>query len=81
VYILRRCQNEVYGGELDFDHHYDKMAERKSEYPYHYDFDSGRYYEHEDRLQIDDYYREMWRQNIERREELSTSHCMLARVS
>jgi hypothetical protein len=80
IYILGRCQNEIYGGDLDSEHYYDEMVERELEYPYDPDFDSGRYYEHEDRLQIDDDYREMWRQNIERREKLNTSHRTLARA-
>ncbi|GFF40640.1 hypothetical protein IFM51744_04534 [Aspergillus udagawae] len=79
IYILSKCQNEVYGGDLDSEHYYDEMAERELEYPYDPDFDSERYYEHEEKLHIDDDYREIWRQNLERREELNTRHRTLAR--
>lgn len=48
-----------------------KRRREALEYPYDPDFDGESYYEHEDRLQIDDGYREMWRRNMQIRDELA----------
>lgn len=71
---LLKCQNEIYGGDLHSGNYYDQRAEEELEYPYDPDFDSERYYEHEDRLQIDDDYREMWSGNMQSREERGISY-------
>lgn len=65
---LVRCQDQT-SRDLHSGNYYDQKAEEALEYPYDSDFDSEDYYEHEDRLQIDDSYREMWRRNMQRRED------------
>ncbi|KAB8256770.1 hypothetical protein BDV32DRAFT_128488 [Aspergillus pseudonomiae] len=67
---LARCQDEI-SRDLHSENYYDQKAEEALEYPYDPDFDSESYYEHEDRLQIDDGYREMWRRNMQIRDELA----------
>ena len=50
------------------------MADRALEWPYDPDFQSEHYYEHQDRLEIDEDYAEMTMHNAELREDQDRIH-------
>ena len=74
IAILDKCTAEVEDGDLSAQNYYDDMAERALEWPYDPDFQSEHYYEHQDRLEIDEGYAEMTRHNAELREDQDRRH-------
>lgn len=72
--IAEECYNEAakYSGKLHADHYFVPLEETYLQSPYDPDFESEEYYEHENRLEIDEGYAKMWRRNEELREEAST---------
>jgi hypothetical protein len=64
------CQEEASGGgALAAERYFIEVDERALVWPYDPDFESEQYYEHEDRLQLDEDYAEMTRHNANIREE------------
>lgn len=74
IAILDKCMVEVEDGDLSAQDYYDDSAERALEWPFDSDFQSEQYYEHQDRLEIDESYAEMARHNAELREDQDRRH-------
>ena len=58
VKILEACLVQAYSGNLHVDDYFTSLYEANLESPYDPDFESEAYYEHENRLQVDDGYAE-----------------------
>ena len=58
VKILEACLVQAYSGNLQVDDYFTSLYEANLKSPYDPDFDSEAYYEHENRLQVDDGYAE-----------------------
>lgn len=69
--ILEHCYRESLqtSGTLNFDDYAASLDETYLEWPYDPDFESEAYYEHENRLQVDEVYANTFRSNRERKAE------------
>ena len=69
IAILDKCIAKVNDGDLAAEEYYMEVDERALEWPYDPDYESEQYYEHENRLAIDESYAEMSRYNANIRED------------
>ncbi|KAF7136918.1 hypothetical protein CNMCM5793_006580 [Aspergillus hiratsukae] len=69
--ILEICYNQALhtSGTLHSDDYFIPLGEASLEWPYDPDFESEEYYEHEERLAVDDGYAEVFRVRCERKSE------------
>ncbi|KAK7219188.1 hypothetical protein V2G26_007191 [Clonostachys chloroleuca] len=67
---VEECYNQAIRpfGELQSDDYFISLDEACPEWPYDPAFESEEYYEHENRLDVDEHYAELWRRNAELRE-------------
>lgn len=65
--ILQCCSKEL-DGDLDIEDYYSEIAEIGLESPYDPDFNAEQYYEHQDRIEVDEDYAQMARENAELKE-------------
>lgn len=69
VKILEACYNQALSGDLHVDNYFAPLYETSLESPYDPDFESEAYYEHENRLQVDDGYAKAENMRQQRRSE------------
>lgn len=74
IAILNKCIAEVDDGDLAAEGYYIEVDERALESPYDPDYESEQYYEHQDRLEIDESYAEMSRYNAKIRKDATRRH-------
>ena len=69
--VAEKCYNEVTSpsGNLHADNYFDPLEEACLEWPYDLDFESEEYYEHENRLNVDENYATAFQKQIEQRSE------------
>lgn len=66
--VVEKCYFETLrGGKLDGDNYFGPRHDAALGWPYDPDYESEQYYEHEDRLDIDENYRESFRKKCDRR--------------
>jgi hypothetical protein len=58
ISILEACHNQALSGDLNVENYFTPLYEANFASPYDPDFESEEYYEHENRLQVDDDYAE-----------------------
>ncbi len=69
IAILDKCMAEVDDGDLAVEEYHIEVDERALASPYDPDYESEQYYEHQNRLEIDESYAEMSRYNAKIRED------------
>jgi len=72
IAILDKCMAEVDDGDLAAEEYHIEVDERALASPYDPDYESEQYYEHQNRLEIDESYAEMSRYNAKIREDATS---------